>query len=337
MPGYNPPPHEPLSSPSSPPPLRRGLPPPFASARILTEALTCFSLTLSCVQNGLPTLPASDRNIDVQTAHRRASAWSVLRWPPLRLRHPYWRPDLPGGKRTAAPGALSAQHRRHQLFARGTYLSTWERPVKLEDGSQHKNLRVFSVSTGEELVAFSQKSQEGWELQFTISESHAVRLVGQEIQVFRPVEWSKGVVDKLKVEGATTVTLSPGLNPSVAVFIAEKKGQPASVKIYSLTALGAPPTCQKTFFKAQRSQIKWNTLGTQVLILTQTDVDQANKSYYGETGGLYLLSAAGNFDCRVTLDKEGPVHDFAWSPNSKEFCVVYGCEFARSSFKQSRH
>lgn len=36
------------------------------------------------------------------------------------------------------------------------------------------------------------------------------------------------------------------------------------------------------------------------------------------------MSAAGNFDCRVTLDKEGPVHDFSWSPNSKEFGVVYG-------------
>ena len=90
--------------------------------------------------------------------------------------------------------------------------------------------------------------------------------------------------------------------------------------------MSAPPTSQKTFFKAQRSQIKWNTIGTQVLVLTQTDVDQANKSYYGETGGLYLLSAAGNFDCRVTLDKEGPVHDFAWSPNSKEFAVTYGCK-----------
>lgn len=92
-----------------------------------------------------------------------------------------------------------------------------------------------------------------------------------------------------------------------------------------MTALSAPPTCSKTFFKAQRSQIKWNTIGTQVLVLTQTDVDQANKSYYGETGGLYLLSAAGNFDCRVTLDKEGPVHDLTWSPNSKEFGVIYGC------------
>jgi len=207
---------------------------------------------------------------------------------------------------------------------RGTYLSTWERPVKLEDGAQHKNLRIFSVSTGEELVAFTQKSQEGWDLQYTISESHAIRLVGQEIQVFRPAEWSTGVVDKLKVEGATSVVLSPGLNPSVAVFVAEKKGAPASVKIYSLMGLAAAPTCQKTFFKADKSQIKWNTLGTQVLVLTHSEVDQANKSYYGETGGFYLLSAAGNFDCRITLDKDGPVHDFAWSPNSKEFGVIYG-------------
>lgn len=26
-------------------------------------------------------------------------------------------------------------------------------------------------------------------------------------------------------------------------------------------------------------------------------------------------------------DKEGPIHDFAWSPNSKEFGVVYGCKY----------
>ncbi|KAF5387019.1 hypothetical protein D9615_002066 [Tricholomella constricta] len=206
---------------------------------------------------------------------------------------------------------------------RGTYISTWERPVKLEDGTQHKNLRIFSASTGEELTAFSQKSQDGWDVQYTISESHAVRLVSSEIQVYRPAEWSKGIVDKLKVEGSTSVSLSPGLNPSVAVFVAEKKGAPASIKIYGLLTLAGAPTCQKSFFKADRAQIKWNTLGTQVLLLTQTEVDNSNKSYYGETG-MYLLSAAGNFDCRITLDKEGPIHDFAWSPNSKEFGVVYG-------------
>ncbi|KAF9232046.1 eukaryotic translation initiation factor eIF2A-domain-containing protein [Melanogaster broomeanus] len=210
-----------------------------------------------------------------------------------------------------------------QFSPRGTYLSTWERPVKLEEGAQHKNLRVFSASTGEELIAFTQKSQEGWDLQYTVSESHAVRLVAQEVQVFRPAEWGKGVVDKLRVEGASMVSLSPGLNPSLAVFVAEKKGAPASVKIYGLLALSGVPTCAKNFYKADRAQIKWNDLGTQALVLTQTEVDNSNMSYYGETS-MYLLSAAGNFDCRVTLDKEGPIHDFAWSPNSKEFGVVYG-------------
>ncbi|KZT37220.1 translation initiation factor eIF-2A [Sistotremastrum suecicum HHB10207 ss-3] len=206
---------------------------------------------------------------------------------------------------------------------RSTFLSTWERPAKLEEGQQHKNHRVFSLATGSQLTSFTQKSQDSWDLQYTSSESHAIRLVGPEIQVFEPADWEKGIVDKLRVEGCSSVTLSPGLNPSLAVFVGEKKGAPASVKIYGLLTLASPPTCQKTFYKADRTQIKWNNLGTQVLVLTQTEVDKTNKSYYGETG-LYLLSAAGNFDCRVTLDKEGPIHDFAWSPNSKEFGVVYG-------------
>ncbi|KAF8650069.1 hypothetical protein AX16_005433 [Volvariella volvacea WC 439] len=206
---------------------------------------------------------------------------------------------------------------------RGTYLSTWERPVKLDDGSQHKNLRVFSVSTGEELISFTQKSQDSWDLQYTISEQNAIRLVGGEIQVYRPADWGAGIVDKLKVEGATSVCLSPGLTPSVAVFVAEKKGAPASIKIFNLGYLHTGPTCQKNFYKADRSTIKWNTLGTHLLLLTQTEVDNSNKNYYGETG-LYLLTAGGTFDCRVTLDKEGPIHDFAWNPNSNEFGVVYG-------------
>lgn len=94
--------------------------------------------------------------------------------------------------------------------------------MKLEDDAQHKNLRVFSVSTGEELTAFTQKAQGGWELQYTISESHAIRLVGQEIQVFQPADWSRGVIDKLRVEGVAAIALSPGLNPHVAIFTAGK-------------------------------------------------------------------------------------------------------------------
>lgn len=56
-------------------------------------------------------------------------------------------------------------------------------------------------------------------------------------------------------------------------------------------------------FEAERSQIKRNNLGTQVLVLTRTDVDITEKRYYGQSG-LYLLRAAGNFDRRVPLDKD---------------------------------
>lgn len=65
-------------------------------------------------------------------------------------------------------------------------------------------------------------------------------------------------------------------------------------------ALAAPPACQKSFFKADRITVKWNALGTLALLMTQTEVDKSNKSYYGETQ-LYLLSAAGNFDSRIVL------------------------------------
>ncbi|CAE6434537.1 unnamed protein product [Rhizoctonia solani] len=205
-----------------------------------------------------------------------------------------------------------------------TFLQTWERPQKLEEGAQHKNLRIWSVADGAELTSFTQKAQEGWTLQFTTNESHALRVVGQDVQVFSPAEWEKGVVDKLRVEGVTSVSISPAAqNPSLAVFIGEKKGAPATVRIYSLAALGGAPICQKTFYKADKATFKWNAAGTHVLLFTQTDVDNSNKSYYGETN-LYFLSAKGDFDCRVTLDKEGPIHDYTWSPNSKEFGVIYG-------------
>ncbi len=45
---------------------------------------------------------------------------------------------------------------------KGTFLSTWERQQKLEDGAIHKNMKVWNVQTGEQVVSFGQKNQEGW-------------------------------------------------------------------------------------------------------------------------------------------------------------------------------
>lgn len=97
----------------------------------------------------------------------------------------------------------------------------------------------------------------------------------------------------------------------------------------------ASPISQKTFFKGDKVQLKWNALGTSLIVLAQTEVDKSNKSYYGETN-MYLLSANGSFDARVTLDKEGPIHDVSWSPNSKEFGVVYGYMPAKTTIFNQR-
>ncbi|KAL7414825.1 eukaryotic translation initiation factor eIF2A-domain-containing protein [Mrakia frigida] len=213
---------------------------------------------------------------------------------------------------------------------KGTYLSTWERYVKPEDpNAQHNNLRIFSTATGEEVMAFTNKSQENWHPAFPPSESYLIRQSGSEILLFSGASLAPKVapVSRFRVEGLKGVWVGGGSEgEGVAVFVGEKNGAPATMSLYSVQTLsGSSPvaTATKAFFKADKVTVKWNPAGSMALFLTTTDVDQTNKSYYGETN-LYLVALRGGFECRVALDKEGPVHDFAWAPNSKEFGVVYG-------------
>ena len=77
------------------------------------------------------------------------------------------------------------------------------------------------------------------------------------------------------------------------------QGSPAAVKVFQVPQF-ASPVSQKTFFKGDKVQLKWNHLGTSLIVLAQTDVDKTNKSYYGETN-MYILSANGSFDARINL------------------------------------
>ncbi|KAK0537654.1 hypothetical protein OC834_000707 [Tilletia horrida] len=223
-----------------------------------------------------------------------------------------------------------------EFSPKGSYLSTFERPLKLEDGTGTKNLKIWSTETGEVVASFERKTQEGCFFQFTSDEKYCIRQVSTELQIYEAEDISgKGIVGRLKLEGMSTFMVGPGEKASVAVFCGEKKGQPASVKVFTLASLiptpeNTPaPVSQKTFFKADKIQMKWNNAGTALLFMTSTDVDKTNKSYYGESN-LYMMSSRGDFDCRVGLDKEGPIHDFEWNPNGREFIVIYGFMPARA-------
>jgi translation initiation factor 2A len=111
----------------------------------------------------------------------------------------------------------------------GTFLSTWERPSKDDAGDATKNLKVWrTVEEGvqgpdkQPVGQFVQKSQGGWNLQYTADERFCARLVTNEVQFYDSNDL-KTVWNKLRVEGVADFALSPGQTHSVAVFIPERK------------------------------------------------------------------------------------------------------------------
>ncbi|ORX56481.1 eIF2A-domain-containing protein [Piromyces finnis] len=205
---------------------------------------------------------------------------------------------------------------------RNTYISTYEKYVKVSDPNKptHKNLIIYDILSGEAKMEFTQKNPKNWEVQWTEDESVVARLVNDQIEFFNISE--KSLLNKFKLKGMTTFSISPGKSPFVATFVPEIKGNPASVKIYSYNNYKSPVSA-KSFFRVDNIDMYWNDLGTNLLVLTHTDVDTSGTTYYGETA-LYFLAIAGNYDCRVELETGAPIHDVAWSPNSREFIVIYG-------------
>ena len=189
----------------------------------------------------------------------------------------------------------------------GSYVSTWQRATKDENGDAVKNLKVWNVirrgseeEDGEQHVVgcFVQKSITGWNLQYTLDEEYCARLVTNEVQFYESSDLGT-VWRRLRIEGVTDFACSPGRNHSVAVFVPERKGQPAAVKVFDVPNFETAVS-HKTFFKGDKVQLKWNNDGTALIVLAQTEVDKSGKSYYGETT-MYLLSADGQFDARIAL------------------------------------
>ena len=74
----------------------------------------------------------------------------------------------------------------------------------------------------ETMGKFVQKSQTGWNLQYTFDERFCARIVTNEVQIYESHDLTK-VWNKLRVEGVADFAISPGENHSIAVFIPERK------------------------------------------------------------------------------------------------------------------
>lgn len=115
----------------------------------------------------------------------------------------------------------------------GTFIITWQLPSKDDSGDAVKNLKVWRVIEGAEdggqgddehnvVGRFVQRSQTGWNLQYTYDETYCARVVTNEVQFYESGNLST-VWNKLRVEGVSDFAISPGKNHSIAVFIPERK------------------------------------------------------------------------------------------------------------------
>lgn len=84
----------------------------------------------------------------------------------------------------------------HELVfsPKGSYLNTWERPWKNEeDGSAGKNFKVWSMASGEQIIEFVQKSQNGWSLQYSQDEKICCRNVTNEVHIYESANMQNGI------------------------------------------------------------------------------------------------------------------------------------------------
>lgn len=113
----------------------------------------------------------------------------------------------------------------------GTFIITWQRPAKDENGDATKNLKVWRVESPrarqatdecEAVGNFVQKSPTGWNLQYTHDERFCARAVANEIQFYESGDLSR-VWNKLRADGVLDFAVSPGKEHAIAIFVPERK------------------------------------------------------------------------------------------------------------------
>ncbi|CDO94507.1 unnamed protein product [Kluyveromyces dobzhanskii CBS 2104] len=219
----------------------------------------------------------------------------------------------------------------------GNFLSSWERP--LIDDTEHMNCKIWNLNTSplSTVPKYSYKAatQSSWTLQFSQLDDYAIKSFGKELRIIKitgedEFNFDSPFATLTPDQHFTTYQISPAEHPTICTFTKEKSGKPAQLTIWPITTGKiTKQIVTKQFFKADSCHLKWNALGNAILCETTTDFDHSNKSYYGENN-LYLLSfqgvngSLGGESVRVSLGKEGPIHDFNWSPTSRQFGVIYG-------------
>ncbi|XP_072247916.1 eukaryotic translation initiation factor 2A [Leuresthes tenuis] len=212
-----------------------------------------------------------------------------------------------------------------ELSPLNNILVTWQPYTKTQDSPQGEpNLQLWEALSGHLIKALYQKKVDSWCPSWSEDEKICVRSVNNELHFYENNDFNS-IANKLHMQKVSDFALSPGAAPSkVAVYVPGTKGAPSFVRLYQYPVLGGPTSAlaNKSFFKADKVSMQWNRKASAVLVTASTEVDKTGASYYGQQT-LHYLAVSGE-TALVQLAKNGPIYDVVWSPNSTEFCVVYG-------------
>ncbi|CAL7949818.1 unnamed protein product [Xylocopa violacea] len=209
-----------------------------------------------------------------------------------------------------------------QFSTQSTYFMTWEPFIATVSNPQGTpNLHIWKSETGELVKSFVQKKQSEWEPQWTRDEKVCAIIVGANVILYEDVNFNK-VMYRINVAKVAKFSISPSNTPYyILCYMPGKSDQPSFGRVFQYPKFeSTQAVANKSFFQADRVNIYWNNRGTNVLLMTSTEVDKT--SYYGKQT-LHYLSIKGE-TAMVTLSKKGSIHAVQWSPKNNEFCVVYG-------------
>ncbi|KAJ7390312.1 Eukaryotic translation initiation factor 2A [Desmophyllum pertusum] len=209
---------------------------------------------------------------------------------------------------------------------KGTHLSTWEQYTANKDQpSATNNLEIWNLQGGRLVCRICPEEKGHLATKVGVKMSQCVLALSPMKYTASMMQISPSIATKLRLQGVSEFEVSPGPPPfTVAAYVPGAKGAPSYVRLFRHPNFDSPASvlANKSFFKADRVKLLWNKKGSAVLVVTATDVDKTGASYYGEQT-LQYISTSGE-SSMIQLGKRGPIYSVQWSPNSKEFCVVYG-------------
>ncbi|KAL0850018.1 hypothetical protein ABMA28_011928 [Loxostege sticticalis] len=218
------------------------------------------------------------------------------------------------------------------------YFMVWEMFLMTKENPQGKpNVHVVKSATGEIVSSFTQKNQTGWEPQWSSDEKLFAIQVSNRILIYEDGNLER-YTQQIQADKLKSFSLSPSPAPTYyfAVFTLGKQGQPSFWRVFKFPQFEVTQAVvSRSSFQADKASFHWNRRGTNVFVMTQTDVDKTGGSYYGKQS-LSHGDVKGNSG-NMSFSKEGPIHAISWNPgNWNEWVAVYGHAPAKATLFNSK-